>query len=419
MRNAPQPQPGPVRAPGVELVCTGTELLSGRTLNTHAQVLGARLGGLGLTLLRETVVPDAAEAIEAAVRSALRRAEVVLVTGGLGPTSDDLTRDVLAGLAGRAIRTDAAALENIRARCARAGRDLTPSRARQALVLEGAEVLPNAVGMAPGEWIEHEGRVLIALPGPPREFLAVLQAEVLPRLRNRYPNAVLHETVFHLCGIAESDFVDALQAAGFRAEGVDFACCAAPARLDVRLRGAAGAEAELARASDCVRRAAGRHLVCESALPLEAVVGQRLTELRKTVAVAESCTGGLVGGRITSMPGSSSVFAGGVIAYSNESKVRDLGVRETTLAERGAVSEETAREMAEGVRRRFATDFGLAVTGIAGPGGGSGEKPVGLVWLALASDGPTRVESLRATGERDVVRETAVQMALDLLRRAL
>jgi nicotinamide-nucleotide amidase len=419
MESPLRPPPDSIRFPGVELVCTGTELLSGRTLNTHAQFLGGRLGGIGLPLQRETVVPDAAPDIEEAVRSALGRAEVVVVTGGLGPTSDDLTRDVLAKIAGRAIRTDEPALENIRARCARAGRDMTASRARQALVLDGAEVLPNPVGMAPGEWIEHEGRVLIALPGPPREFQAVLDQEVLPRLRRRFPDAVVLEAIFHLCGIAESDFVDALQAAGFHPEHVAFACCAAPARLDVRLRGPMDAADELARTADCVRRTAGRHLVCESALPLETVVVQRLTELRKTVAVAESCTGGLVGGRITAVPGSSAVFAGGVIAYSNEVKIRDLGVRESTLAQWGSVSEETAREMAEGARRRFATDFGLSVTGIAGPGGGSDAKPLGLVWLALASGGPTQVESFRGTGERDVVREASVQMALDLLRRAL
>lgn len=413
------PSPGTARSPGVELVCTGSELLNGRTLNTHAQFLGARLGGIGLTLLRETVVPDVAAEIEEAVRSALRRAEVVVVTGGLGPTSDDLTRDVLAGIAGRAIRTDETALENIRVRCARAGRGMTPSRARQALVLDGAEILPNPVGMAPGEWIEQEGRIVIALPGPPREFQAVLEGEALPRLRRRYPDAQVLEAVFHLCGIAESDFVDALQTAGFHPERVDFACCASPARLDIRLRSSAGAADDLARAAECVRRTAGRNLVCESALSLEAVVVGRLSELRKTVAVAESCTGGLVGGRITSVPGSSTVFAGGVIAYSNEGKDRDLGVRESTLSRQGAVSGETAREMAEGIRRRFATDFGLAITGIAGPGGGSESKPVGLVWLALASDGPTLAEFFRATGERDVIREAAVQMALDLLRRSL
>jgi nicotinamide-nucleotide amidase len=273
--------------------------------------------------------------------------------------------------------------------------------------------------MAPGEWIEHNGKILIALPGPPHEFQAVLLGEVLPRLNQRYPDRAICEAAFQLCGLAESDFVDALQAAGFRPERVDFACCAAPARLDIRIRGPREAAADIAAAAACIRRVAGRHLVTESTRPIEAVVVGRLTELGKTVAVDESCTGGLIGGRLTSVPGSSTVFPGGVIAYSNAVKIRDLGVREDTLARFGAVSAETACEMAAGVRQRFGTDFGLAVTGIAGPDGGTEAKPIGLVWIAAASESSIASESFRMTSERDAIREASVQMALDLLRRSL
>ena len=381
--------------------------------------MGGCLAGIGLDLARETSVRDSSSAISSGIQDALRRADVLVISGGLGPTSDDLTRDVLAEITGSAIVTNSDALENIRVRCERASREITASRARQALVLEAAEILPNSVGMAPGEWIEREGKILIALPGPPREFHAVLTEQVLPRLKKRYPDAAICESAFQLCGIAESDFVDALQVAGFAPVRMEFACCASPAHLDIRLRGPLDATAEIASASELVRRVAGRHLVTDSTRSIESVVVEQLGLLGKTVAVAESCTGGLIGGRITSVSGSSNVFIGGVIAYSNEVKSRHLGVRENTLARFGAVSEETVREMAAGIRKRFGSDIGLAVTGIAGPGGGTPGKPVGLVWIAADTEIRAASESFRMTGERDVLREAAVQMALDLLRRSL
>ncbi|MDZ4198049.1 MAG: competence/damage-inducible protein A, partial [Kiritimatiellia bacterium] len=209
----------------VELVCTGAELLSGHTTNTHARLLGEQLGPLGLALSRETSVPDQVSEIIAAVREARNRAEVVFVTGGLGPTSDDVTREALAELFGCGMVVDPVALTVIHERCARTGREPTPSRERQALILENATALANSAGLAPGEWIERPDGLLILLPGPPREFRAVLLEEVLPRLRNRFPNLAFRQAVFRICGLAESDLVEALQREGFDAGRAEFACC--------------------------------------------------------------------------------------------------------------------------------------------------------------------------------------------------
>ena len=318
----------------VELVTTGTELLIGRTVNRHAFVLGDRLRALGFHLVRDTTIPDDRAAIHEAVQSALGRADVVFVSGGLGPTSDDITRDVLAALLDRQIVIDSSALEAMTVRYQKLGREVTEQARRQALVIEGATVLSNSVGMAPGERIEIGDKVLFLLPGPPREFSAILEEHVLPWLRANAGGSPVAERLFLLCGVGESDIANRLEKAGFNPPGVEIAYCAAPGRIEVRLTSLAGDVAAVERAAAVARPLLGDCVFSEERAEMEDVVGRLLRRQKATLATAESCTGGLIGHRITSVSGSSSYYLGGVVAYSNEVKVRELGVSADTL--RGA-----------------------------------------------------------------------------------
>ncbi len=404
--------------PAVELVSTGAELLNGSTLNSHAQTLGGQLRMLGFRLARDTTVPDDLDAIAEAVRGALARVDYVVVSGGLGPTSDDVTRDAVARVLNRGIILDRDSLEQMRIKYRRLGRELAPVSERQALVLEGAVVLPNSAGMAPGERLNFGAKTLFILPGPPQEFSAVLTEHVLPWLRAQALGVTPpREQRFLVCGLGESDIGARLEVEGFPRPGMEVAYCAMTGRVEVRL---ATSDADaLARAAADVRRVLGACIYSEDGAEMEVVVGRLLAERRATVATAESCTGGLLGGRLTAAAGSSLYYPGGVIAYSNTVKIRELGVAPDLIARCGAVSEETARAMAVGVRERFGADYGVAVTGIAGPGGGTVDKPVGLVYLAVADAQATVARRHQFTGARARIRDWTVQFALDLLRRRL
>ena len=403
-----------------ELVATGTELLIGRTVNTHTQRLGRALAPLGIALERETTLRDDRAAIAAAVRAALTRAQVVFVTGGLGPTCDDLTREALADALGRKIVRDTAALSRIRARCVRLGQSMTDSRARQADILEGAAALSNSVGAAPGQRIElGGGRVLFVLPGPPREFEAILAEHVLPWLRGHYHAAPAPERILMVCGLGESDVIERFAAAGFDPAPLDLAYCAGPGQLEVRLTGKPGEESVVTSAAARALAILGDHVYAESREDLVAVVGRRLQARGATVATAESCTGGLVAQVLTSVPGSSAWYRGSIVAYANDAKTSLLGVPADLVAAHGAVSEPVARAMAEGARRALGTDFALATTGVAGPDGATPEKPVGLVWWALTDAKGTVARTRRFPGDRDLIRRWTAQYALDLLRRRL
>jgi nicotinamide-nucleotide amidase len=410
---------GPVN-PKVELVSTGSELLSGRTVNRHAQTLGEALAPLGLVLARDTTVPDDAAAIADAIRGALGRAEIVIVSGGLGPTSDDLTRDVVADLFRRWVVMDESARRQIHERFAHADRPVTAMTERHALVVEGAEVLPNSAGLAPGERLEKDGRFLFLLPGPPREFSAILEEHVLPWLRANWPDLeVPHTRIFQVCGVGESDLVTRLVPRGFPGEGVEVAYCAQPGRVEIRVWAPPARQDAVEAAAAIVRETLGSFVFTEDRRDLAEVVGGLLLDRKATLGLAESCTGGLVGQRLTAFAGSSEFFLGGIIAYANASKSRDLAVRPDTLDTYGAVSAETARQMARGVRIRFGADFGLSVTGIAGPAGATDDKPVGLVFAAVADAAGAAAKEFRFPGGRSSVRDWASQMALDLLRRRL
>ncbi|MCO5044865.1 MAG: CinA family nicotinamide mononucleotide deamidase-related protein [Kiritimatiellae bacterium] len=400
----------------VELVSTGAELLSGRTLNTHTQTLARYLAELGLELSRETSAPDDRIAIRDAVRDALARASVVIVTGGLGPTSDDVTRDAVAEVVGAEIVLHTATREAIRQRYERTNRIWSEKVSRHALVLSSADVLENRAGLAPGEAIQWQGRRLFLLPGPPNEFEAVLQDHVMPRLK-AVADVLPLQRVFQVAGLGESDIVRLLPEEEFPGPDVSVAYCASPGLVEIRLSALPSAAAVHARAVALVRERLGEWVFAEQRVDLETVVVEALRAAGKTVALAESCTGGLLGHRLTNVPGSSEVFLGGIVAYANASKIRDLGVPADLLEREGAVSPEVALAMAKGVRARFGSDIGVGVTGIAGPSGGTPQKPVGLVYLSVADEAGAKVEELRMGGPRATIKQTTSQRALDMVRR--
>ncbi len=416
----------------VELVNTGSELMLGRVLNTHQQWLGRRLSDLGYSVTRQVAVPDAHQAIAQAVREALTRADLTITTGGLGPTTGDLTREAVAQLLGRELREDADLLEHIRSFFAARRRPI-PERTRvQALVPDGALVLPNAHGTAPGLAIqvrpnpfraESMASWLILLPGPPRELQPMFANAVVPLLRRVLPvQAAFVCTTLRTTGLGESlaqeRIVGPLQT--LVTAGLEIGYCARPGSVDVRLTASGGTAAKLVRdAEEIVQAQLAPYIFGRDDEELEAVVIRMLTERKQTLAVAESCTGGCLAHRLTNVPGASEAFLTGLVTYSNAAKQQLLGVRSQTLVKHGAVSEAVAREMAAGARALARADFGLAVTGIAGPGGGTPEKPVGTVFVALAAANGTEVRRLFNPLDRLTFKEITTQQALDWLRSRL
>jgi len=410
--------------PRAALVTVGDELLLGDTVDGNAAWLGRALAELGLRVVHRTTVGDDPAAIRAALQDEAARADVVLVTGGLGPTEDDRTREALAQAAGVALRTDpeiVAALEE-RYR-ARGYERLPPTNLRQAEVPEGARALANAYGTAPGLALEVGEALLVALPGVPREMRGLFEDHVRPLLASRFEGRLtpVHVRRVHTTGIPESVLAERVEAA---LEGLEAAIRAAVEvaylpdlrGVDLRLtaRGARKqAEAALEAVEEALADVVAPYRFDDPEGDLAGALGERLRARGLRLATAESCTGGLVGRHITDVPGSSTWYAGGVIAYANRAKTVLLGVPEQLIEAHGAVSEPVARAMAEGALRTLETDVAVAVTGVAGPGGGTPAKPVGTVWLAVADrwgGGDARLE--RFAGDREAVRERAAQAAL-------
>ena len=416
----------------IELINTGSELMLGHVLNTHQQWICRQLADHGYRVTRQVTVADAGPDIQQAVREALARADLVVTTGGLGPTSDDLTRDLIAGLLGKELREDAAVLAKVENFFTLRKRPMPEKTRVQALVPEGAIVLHNPHGTAPGLAIEiqpnpslHSGKTswLIMLPGPPRELRPMFSEQVLPLIRERLPllNAFVSRTL-KTTGLGES-FVEEKIAGPLQQltdAGLEIGYCARTGEVDLRLsaRGA-GAGKIMAEAEQIARTLLGRHIFGEGDEQLETVIVRRLTERKQTLALAESCTGGYLANRITNVPGASVVFLAGLVTYSNAAKHKFLGVREETLTKHGAVSKPVVREMAEGARRQTGADHALAVTGIAGPGGGASDKPVGTVFIALATDHHTFVLNPVNRYDRETFKYVTSQQALELLRRTL
>lgn len=411
----------------VELVTIGDELLLGYTIDTNAAFFAREAAALGVRVVRRATVGDGAEQIAAGVREALDRTGAVITSGGLGPTADDLTKASIAALFGRGMYRDDAIVESLRARWKARGwpGELPKANEMQAMIPEGATILENRHGSAPGIWLDDDrGRWVAMLPGVPREFRGMTKDTLLPRLVARGAGGtVIRSRTLRTTGIAESAVADALGEHAKDPAGVSLAYLpgweGVDLRLTVRNVAASTADERLAAAAEAVRGKVGRWVYGEDDADLAVLVLEALRAHGMRIAVAESCTGGMLGMRLTAIPGSSDVVLGGVIAYANAVKVGQLGVQEETLRAHGAVSEETAREMALGAAAALGADVAVSITGVAGPGGGTPEKPVGTFCVAVAVRGS--VSSLRTSsvGDRHEVRQRATQAALSLVRRSL
>jgi nicotinamide-nucleotide amidase len=413
--------------PRTELICVGTELLMGKP-NAHGPYLARRLGEAGLALHRETTVADDPADMEAAFREAWRRADVVLATGGLGPTFDDITREAWSRVLRRPLRFDPSLARGIAARFRRRGLAMPKENRRQAYVLAGARALPNPHGTAPGQILEMRGKLLFLFPGPAREFQPMAEQFLFPALMEKFPRGVRRAASFRLFGRPESwvderirPLVD--QETSGRGVEVVWGILAQGHVVEVKVTvGAASSEAvqrRLNKISAALRTRLGAWIYGEGDLRMEEVLGSLLRARGETLSLAESCTGGLLAGKITSVAGSSDYFKGGFVTYHNDVKRDFLGVQSATLKKHGAVSAPCAEEMAAGCRRRAGTTWALSVTGVAGPGGGSPEKPVGLVFAGLAGPAGTRSFKRLFFGDRAQIREQSALWALDLLRRQL
>ena len=418
---------------GIELITIGTELLLGQVLDTHQQWLGQRLADSGYTLSRQVTVPDNGPAICGAVQTALGRADLVITTGGLGPTSDDVTRGLLADLLARPLGRDESVASHIESLFERRNRPMPGSVLVQAQVPEGAVVFPNEHGTAPGLAIEASPNPfragggsawLIMLPGPPRELRPMFDDQVLPFINKYLPlEKEFQCRTLRSLGIGES-MVEEMLLGPLRPlmdRGLELGFCARIGQVDIRLSGIGpGMSAIIAEGEAASRAAIDKQIYGTDGETIEQVVVGQLIATGETLAVAESCTGGFLGHHITNVPGASAIFAGGVLAYSNAMKQKLLGVKKSTLAEHGSVSKPVAIEMAEGALTVSGADHALSVTGIAGPGGGTPDKPVGTVWLGMASRGgrPLAIRKFHPY-DRETFKHATVHQALELLRRRL
>jgi nicotinamide-nucleotide amidase len=411
-----------------EILAVGSELLTPYRSDTNSLYLTAKLNELGVDVRAKAVVRDDRDAIAGALALALGRADLLVLTGGLGPTADDVTREAVAQALELPLNEDAPILESIGRRFAARGVPMPSINARQALVPFGAEILPNSQGTAPGLWIEHRGRVIVLLPGPPRELQPMVDAHVLPRLRRLTGDRVLRRRVIRMAGRAESSVDQAAQPvySTFAAWPIpiETTILASGGQIELHLMARGRADDALDQALDeAVRQLTevlGTAVFSIDERPIEQVVGDLLRERGLMIAVAESCTGGLMMGRLTQVSGSSAWVVGGTVAYANEVKVRELGVPASLIAEHGAVSEPVAAAMAAGVAARFGAGVGVGITGIAGPTGGTKEKPVGTVAIAVwQSSSRSHVRTSVFVGDRDSIRGYATLAALDMVRRLL
>jgi len=406
-----------------EIIAVGSELLTPQHTDTNSLYLTERLNQLGILVRFKSVVGDSKEDLEATLRAAMARSPLIVLTGGLGPTEDDLTREAVAQVLGRPLHEVAELRQRLQERYARLGRAMPENNLRQAQVPEGGEWLENRNGTAPGIWIEEKDHIVVLLPGPPRELEPLFDSICVPRLKPRASGAPIKTRVYKVVGLPESE-VDQLIAPLYRTyTNPTTTILASLGTIEVHLRARAAtdeeAEARLADLGDKIELALGDYVYSTKGESLEEVVGMYLVMRQKTLAVAESCTGGLLAERLTRVSGSSNYFLGGAVCYTNEMKTRWVGVPAELIAAHGAVSQPVAQAMAEGVRVRTGASMGLGITGIAGPTGGITDKPVGLVFVALADERGTQVREFHFPGSRERVRHWATQMALEMVRRRI
>jgi nicotinamide-nucleotide amidase len=406
-----------------EIIATGSELLSGGVSETNSIFLSEGLLLIGLETAFKTVVGDDEKDMEEALRRAMDRADAVIVTGGIGPTEDDITRKVIAKIVKRRLVLNDDAFKAIHARLSGRGREYVSTNDRQALIPAGARLLQNPVGIAPGFFLDEENAFIAVLPGVPIEMMAMFSEGLKPVLEERFGGKIfIRRRILHTCGISESSVNQAIQDI-MKGEAPTVGLTAKETGVDIgiiaRETGAERAQLLVDRTEAAIRERLGDTVYSVDGQPMEEVVGALLKQRRLKLSVAESCTGGLIGARITNIAGSSEYFERAAVTYSNPAKTEMLGVPGALLERRGAVSSEVAAAMARGIRQAAKTDLGLSVTGIAGPDGGTEQKPVGLVYTALASAQGVKTNEYRFLGNREQVRMRASQMALDMVRRHL
>jgi len=404
-----------------EIIAVGSELLTPDRMDTNSLFLTAQLNRLGIEVVRKTIVGDEPESLQRQFRAALELADVIIASGGLGPTEDDLTREALSAVLRRPLVQDDAILKDIEKKFERFGRTMPQINAKQALVPVGAAVLPNPRGTAPGLWVEDGKRLVILMPGPPSELEPMFIEQVIPRLETRVTGTRLSTRALRVTGMGESAVDQAIAPIYKGYRDVQTTLLHFPGEIHVYLRlwsaDEVAAQKRLDEMVERMRLALGESLFTTKGEEMEQVVAHLLTWHGATIAVAESCTGGMLGERLTRQPGSSAYFVGGVISYSDAMKTSWIEVPQEIIATKGSVSAEAARAMAAGVRRRSGATLGLAVTGIAGPTGGTTEKPVGTVHIALADAQGVEDKAFRFPGERARIRGQATVAALDMVRR--
>lgn len=406
-----------------EIIAIGSEMLTPFRVDTNSLWLTERLNAMGIDVKLKTVVGDDEARLEETIRDAMKRSEIVISTGGLGPTEDDITRKIFARVLKRQLILEQEILDKVRARFTRRGIPMPEINARQALVINGAQVLYNNNGTAPGMLITEGKCTIVLLPGPPREMKPIFDDSVAPVLKQRAGDRLIVRRCLSIFGLTESRTDELAAPVYLKYQNPSTTILFKDGQIELHLTAQARDEAEAEKLLDeldgQLDEVLGEYVFSRRNETLEQVVGELLKLRGYTLATAESCTGGLLAGRITDVPGSSEYFLEGVVSYSNEAKADLLGVPKELIKEHGAVSEEVANTMAAGIRKRAGSTFGVGITGVAGPGGGSAEKPVGLVYIALADDTQTTARKFIFPGDRQFIRTLSVNAALDMIRRRI
>ncbi len=405
-----------------EIIAVGTELLLGNIVNTNAQYLSQKLADLGIDVYYHLAVGDNLQRLSDTIKSSLKRCDLVITSGGLGPTVDDLTKEGVADALGLKILPHEASIEKIKGMFKALGRPMTENNLKQGYIPEGAAIFENDNGTAPGVLLEKDGKIVIMLPGPPKELYPMFEAKVLPYLKTKV-NSTIRSKMLRVIGVGESAAEDMLKEIFQTQTNPTIAPYAKEGEVHLRITAKAdtleAADLLIDQMEEKVKAVLGENIYGCDEESLEEVVLKLLTESKLTIALAESCTGGLISSRLTDVPGASLSLMYGITSYSNESKIKILGVKEATINNYGAVSSQTAEEMAEGAKRVNGTDIGLSITGIAGPDGGSEEKPVGLCYVGIAMDGTVKAYKFLFNGNRKRIKWNSSSRALDLLRREL
>ncbi len=406
-----------------EIIAVGSELLTPEKTDTNGLWLTAKLLDIGVEVKLKTIVGDDEARLEEAIRDAMKRSDIVITTGGLGPTEDDVTRQVSARAAGRELKYHVEIENHLRERFRHWGREMPEINKRQAFIIDGADVLPNPNGSAVGMMLREAGKFLVVLPGPPREMRPMFEDHVLESVRSVAGNISVARRVLRVSGIGESALDELIAPIYKNHPTVQTSILFNRTEVEIHLSAAAKSKAEAESAIDALAKKLaaplGIALFAENGETMEEVVGNLLKSRKETLSVAESCTGGTIAMRLTDIAGSSGYFIEGAVTYSNEAKTRTLGVPADTLESFGAVSSQTAEAMAAGMRGRSGSNYAIAVTGIAGPDGGSDEKPVGTVFIGYADEQKTKSLKLTLPGDRELIRWRSSQAALDYLRRQI